>query len=62
MRPQDKLEKLVQGKTGIEDMMKKINELVDAHNGDWKNPKIEPPKENPKETPKETPKKSSKTD
>lgn len=39
MRPQDKIEKLVQGKTGIEDMMKKINELIDAHNGDWKNPK-----------------------
>jgi len=51
MKPQDKIEKLVQGKTGIEDMMKKINELIDAHNGDWKNPKKEAPKEFPKTIP-----------
>jgi hypothetical protein len=50
MRPQDKIEKLVQGKTGIEDMMNKINELVDAHNGDWKNPKVQEPKESKKES------------
>jgi len=51
MRPQDKIEKLVQGKTGIEDMMKKINELIDANNGDWKNPKVKEPKEFPKKIP-----------
>jgi hypothetical protein len=36
VRPQEKIEPLVQGKTGIEDMMKKINELIAAHNGDNK--------------------------
>ena len=38
MRPQEKIKPLERGKAGIEDMMNKINELVDAHNGDRKPP------------------------